>query len=335
MEAVPMMRRRVAGVALSAATPLVIVLFALCVPPLFPNAHAVTPGPDYTGIGARIEADARSGRVPVDPDGTMFSVGARARRAHLFARVRNDEAFNRLGEPVGGEWLAHFHEPGQSYGEYVRSDPNRRTPQRGRLHLLPYHDLSPLHRSVLVDTRALVAAFFDSEVVVLPTQRVSPQAWSSARGQWDAELVADDQLERVPDDSLGVLGLMGGDLWAGQLRFVFGIGRFRERVGVHSLHRYGEDRRVLTERAFKLASHELGHMFGIEHCVFYECVMNGVNSLAELDESSPHLCPVCHEKLRHALGFDAAERYEQLASVYASHDMTDEAAFVRARAAEH
>jgi len=102
-------------------------------------------------------------------------------------------------------------------------------------------------------------------------------------------------------------------------------------VGVHSLHRYGEQRSELFERAAKLASHELGHMLGIEHCVFYECVMNGVNSRAELDRQTPHLCPICHEKLRHNLKFDSTKRYQRLARLFERHGQHDYAAFVTAR----
>lgn len=36
-------------------------------------------------------------------------------------------------------------------------------------------------------------------------------------------------------------------------------------------------------RACHVIVHEIGHMFGIWHCVFYECTMNGFNSAHEQD----------------------------------------------------
>jgi len=34
-------------------------------------------------------------------------------------------------------------------------------------------------------------------------------------------------------------------------------------------------------RACHVIVHEIGHMFGIWHCVYYECTMNGFNSATE------------------------------------------------------
>ena len=138
----------------------------------------------------------------------------------------------------------------------------------------------------------------------------------------------------MPLHSLGLLGVVGSDLYALRLNFVFGVGLFQRRAGVYSLHRYGKRRLPLLRRTLQLATHELGHMFSLKHCVFYECTMNGTNSLAELDRQPAHLCPVCHEKLRRAVGFAPAKRYRRLAEVYRLVGMESEAAFVAARAAE-
>lgn len=52
-------------------------------------------------------------------------------------------------------------------------------------------------------------------------------------------------------------------------------------------------------RACHVIVHEIGHMFGIWHCVFYECTMNGFNSAYEQDRyPDRQLCPVCIKKLR-------------------------------------
>jgi len=58
--------------------------------------------------------------------------------------------------------------------------------------------------------------------------------------------------------------------------------------------------------------HEIGHMFGLKHCVFYDCVMNGSNHLEESKKRTFHLCPVCLRKLQSVVGFNIAERYKTL-----------------------
>ena len=50
-------------------------------------------------------------------------------------------------------------------------------------------------------------------------------------------------------------------------------------------------------------------MFGIQHCVYYNCAMNGSNHLSESDRRVPNLCPICLRKLQEALKFDLTERY--------------------------
>jgi len=39
----------------------------------------------------------------------------------------------------------------------------------------------------------------------------------------------------------------------------------------------------MTYRAAKTVTHELGHCLLIDHCVVYECLMNGTANLAEDD----------------------------------------------------
>jgi archaemetzincin len=58
--------------------------------------------------------------------------------------------------------------------------------------------------------------------------------------------------------------------------------------------------------------HEIGHMFGIKHCVHYECSMNGSNSYSESSRQIRFLCPVCTRKLKLAIGFDTRERMVNL-----------------------
>ena len=70
-------------------------------------------------------------------------------------------------------------------------------------------------------------------------------------------------------------------------------------------------------RACKVLTHEIGHTLGLTHCVFYECVMNGSNTLEETDEHPLIDCPVCHRKLLFNIGFDPSKRFAALRDFYA------------------
>ncbi|KIW66775.1 hypothetical protein PV04_06070 [Phialophora macrospora] len=54
-------------------------------------------------------------------------------------------------------------------------------------------------------------------------------------------------------------------------------------------------------RLCRTASHELGHCFGLDHCMYKACVMQGTASVAEDMRQPPYLCPVCEAKVAWAV----------------------------------
>ena len=89
----------------------------------------------------------------------------------------------------------------------------------------------------------------------------------------------------------------------------------------------------LLQRSAKLLVHELGHLYLLDHCVYYSCCMNGSGHLDEDFRQPMFLCPVCLKKLRLRLGasFDFAERYRHLAKFYRDHAMLDSEQWVKDR----
>ncbi|QSZ30793.1 hypothetical protein DSL72_000351 [Monilinia vaccinii-corymbosi] len=69
---------------------------------------------------------------------------------------------------------------------------------------------------------------------------------------------------------------------------------------------------LYLSRICRTASHELGHCFGIAHCVYYACCMQGSASIVEDVRQPPYLCPVDLAKVVCATGADVRERYEVL-----------------------
>jgi archaemetzincin len=54
-------------------------------------------------------------------------------------------------------------------------------------------------------------------------------------------------------------------------------------------------------RLCRTASHELGHCFGLDHCMYKACVMQGTASVAEDMRQPPYLCSVCEAKVAWAI----------------------------------
>ncbi|KAJ5154265.1 peptidase M54 [Penicillium coprophilum] len=65
-------------------------------------------------------------------------------------------------------------------------------------------------------------------------------------------------------------------------------------------------------RVCRTASHELGHCFGIAHCVYYACSMQGTASISEDARQPPYLCPIDLAKILCATSTSASQRYRAL-----------------------
>eukprot|EP00948_MAST-09A_sp_MAST-9A-sp1_P004010 g4010.t1 len=65
-------------------------------------------------------------------------------------------------------------------------------------------------------------------------------------------------------------------------------------------------------RCAKVLTHETGHLFGISHCTYYECLMAGCNHLEEFDKRPLVLCPIDLRKLQRSCKFDVVKRYKAM-----------------------
>ncbi|KAF3921101.1 Archaemetzincin-2 [Arthrobotrys entomopaga] len=61
------------------------------------------------------------------------------------------------------------------------------------------------------------------------------------------------------------------------------------------------NRSLWLSRVCKTASHELLHCFGVDHCVYYACAMQGTASIIEDTRQPFYLCPIDQAKLKDAL----------------------------------
>jgi archaemetzincin len=126
--------------------------------------------------------------------------------------------------------------------------------------------------------------------------------------------------------------LYPGPTWS----YVFGWAMYQARTGVFSFIRFDpswneeedEGGVDMLYNSCHVMVHETGHMFGMTHCTYYECTMNGFNSYEEMNMMKKcmqylkqliltfiDLCPVCLRKLQSVAKFDVRERYTRLKKV--------------------
>ena len=90
----------------------------------------------------------------------------------------------------------------------------------------------------------------------------------------------------------------------------------------------------------KVCSHELLHLLGFDHCIYFCCLMNGSGHLAEDLRQPHHLCPVCGAKLRSLVAPEEEqerwerERYSALLPLYLQLELEAEASWCRRRTTE-
>lgn len=251
---------------------------------------------------------------------------------------------DRLGPPELGEWLAEHEEPGQSFDEYIAGDPVVPEPDGGRevICVQPLGELGDIERRIVVLASDYLERFFGLpvrveeslalDVIPAEARRTHPE-WGMP--QISSSFVLDAVLRpRLPVDAAALISFTASDLWPGDgYNFVFGQASLRERVGVWSMYRTGDPRagqaafRRVLWRTLKTAVHESAHMFSVDHCTAYECVMNGSNSLEESDARPMWLCPECMAKIAWATRQDPVTRYQRLVEFTSANGFSRETAF--------
>ncbi|XP_061611888.1 arylsulfatase G-like isoform X2 [Phyllopteryx taeniolatus] len=195
------------------------------------------------------------------------------------------------------------------------------------------------------------AFFYGLPVRWLPAVTVEQTGCSFRinHGSQILQLLTGDLLEflwnRKPKEAFCIVGITMIDLYPkDSWNFVFGQASLNRGIGVFSFARYDDSfysksyagrlkkqhqpkqgdysvfdgqytppiTSTLLLRSCKTMTHEIGHMFGIRHCQWLSCVMQGSNHLEESDRRPLDLCPICLRKLQVSVGFNIAERYKAL-----------------------
>lgn len=158
----------------------------------------------------------------------------------------------------------------------------------------------------------------------------------------------------IPQDALCMIGLTMMDLYGDDSDlFVAGMAAGNQRVAIFSLYRYDpclefsseywyeihedkkmqkkERQQITLQRGCKLLVHEICHLLGIDHCIFYDCCMNGSGHLQEDFRQPMHLCPVDLHKLSTLVGFRVIDRYKTLLRFYKDQEFKPETIWTERR----
>lgn len=286
---------------------------------------------------------------PLAESERVKAIGSTSGLPETLQRALNPENdFSPLESPKPGDWLAEHKEPGQTFSEFTAYPFNRPDNIRKKIYVQPLgsfpKDSSP-SIGILGD---YARVYFAMEVEVLPVIPLRDELFAPRINHFTKkrQILSTDILNylrtKLPSDAFCILAVTMEDLYPDPTwNFVFGQASLTERTGVYSFARYdpaffGEKRgpdyeKIILKRSCRILAHETGHMFGIQHCIFFRCIMNGSNNLKESDSRPLHLCPVCLRKLQTSIGFDVVKRYQGLKEFYRKYGFDEEAQWVEKR----
>jgi len=115
-----------------------------------------------------------------------------------------------------------------------------------------------------------------------------------------------------------VIALVNVDLFIPIFTHVYGEARQNGKIALVSTFRLAQKKGgtspppdEILERTAKVALHELGHLFNLEHCQDSKCLMHFSGHLAELDETPLYYCRYCATIFgMPSAGLDSTVQYE-------------------------
>ena len=251
--------------------------------------------------------------------------------------------FKPMGKPGTSDWLATHNEAGQTFEEYLDSDPVKPDKTRQKIYVLPLGKFSKQESEIVAKAAKYIEVFYDLTVEEMPVRSFSPAQPNTRRDRFRKTVqvrtgyVIDTILKPIlPADAAALIAFTTYDLFPNDsASYVFGQASLDERIGVWSLSRLDDNTDIenFLIRTLKIAAHETGHMFSMRHCTKYECLMSGTNHLAETDRRPIDACPECTAKICWLSNISVRERYQRLSDTCRNLGLVKEADEFRQKAA--
>lgn len=253
-----------------------------------------------------------------------------------FGHIKKNDI--KLPEPVYGDWLFSHKEKGQTFEQYQKSKHVVPSKKSNIIYLRPIGNFDVLQKRQIELLNEYLEIYFQLKTKTLEpiSNDIVP---ASARRmlyedheQFLAGYLLDSVLKKEkPLNRIALMGLTEVDLFPKpEWNYVFGLASYRDKVGVSSIYRL-QDGELTSEnfnrclsRLLKISSHEIGHMFGLHHCINADCVMNGTNSMEETDRHSIRLCSVCQQKLYSCIKYDNKNRLADLEKYFNRNNLVEE-----------
>ena len=199
-----------------------------------------------------------------------------------------------LPAPKQGEWRANVKEEEQTLAAFVATKPYHATSE-SIVYVMPVGRFTKEQRRLIGKTADALAQRLGLTVRIMPDVVLAKIDESGVRTnpmtgkfQLDAAHVIETFVEtQAPSGYASVVAVTAHDIWPGNAtNYVLGLATPQTRVALVSVARMwegGVDDVQALERFKKLVAHECLHTFGLAHETKFRSLMNGYNSISELD----------------------------------------------------
>merc|ERR1719171_3415332 len=262
---------------------------------------------------------------------------ASERLAPVFQTLARSGLYKAMPQPGPNDWLngpgaTNGDRKGQKLCEWPGQTVTAALKQSKKIALVPLGDCPEVNTEALA---TVLRAFYHGMTVEVAAPSYPEKVTSRDSRGFGTQLLCKDlhdhlRAVKARTKAFVAVGFTMFDLYPKpEWNFVFGQANADNGTGVFSFARYNDAPTPadFLRRCVQVLCHEVGHLFRIKHCVWWECVMNGSNGDWESAGRPLALCPTDLAKLQESLGFDLAEREAALASALEEVGIPELAAF--------
>jgi len=145
---------------------------------------------------------------------------------------------------------------------------------------------------------------FISPFKILALQLELEKFYSKERSQYFSTQIIAEAMKHTSDINGKIILLTEVDIFVPVLTFIFGEAQLDGKHSIVSICRLHEEfytgesnEELLLERSLKEILHELGHTFGLHHCLNWDCVMHSSPSIEDVDIKGDRYCRQCSSKI--------------------------------------
>lgn len=158
-----------------------------------------------------------------------------------------------------------------------------------------FHNL-PLLQNLVVE----LSKRFSSNIHVIDLKLNIDNFFSFERKQYFSTQIIAEAIRLTNEFNGKIVMLTDVDIFVPALTFIFGEAQLNGKHSILSVCRLyeefysnGSNKNLLLERTIKEVLHELGHCYGLRHCLDWDCVMHSSPGIEEVDIKGISYCRNC------------------------------------------